>query len=293
MKPVPFRFACATTREEANRYLLEYQEDAKLLAGGQSLLPLMNLRLATPRILVDITRVGDLNGIAFTSNGVEIGATTRHRDVERSSNVCREFGAIADALPLLGHVAIRNVGTVGGSVAHADPAAEWPALLLAFEAILEIESAAGPNRSAPAEGFFTGWFSTALRPEEMLTKVRLPPQAPGTGSALVEIARRRGDFALAGSVAVVNTVDGRISDSRIALMGASDTPIRARAAEEAIRGMVAEAATFEAGARVAQASSHPVGDVHADGMVRSRLLGVAVRRSLALAASRAGGRDAS
>jgi aerobic carbon-monoxide dehydrogenase medium subunit len=271
--------------EEALTSLAEAGEDAKILAGGQSLMPLLSLRLARPSVLVDLGRVPGLDGVIERNGTVSIGAMARERAVERSAVVAEKVPLLAAALPLIGHPAIRNRGTVGGSVAHADPSAEIPAVALALEAEMVINSAARGERRVPAADFFQGFFTTALEPDEVLVAVCFPVAAPGTGVAFVEAARRHGDFAMVGAAAVVNAGEGRITSARITLIGVADTPLRRPEAEQALLGAEIDSAPFEQAAAMAGEGLTPASDIHGTSTYRTHLARVLTRRALEQAVS--------
>ena len=236
MKPAPFDYHRPESVEEALSLLARHGYDAKLLAGGQSLVPAMNFRLSQPAVLVDLNRVPDLAYVHERDGALRIGAMTRQRAAERSEAVARRAPLLAEALPFVAHAQIRNRGTMGGSIAHADPAAELPAVMLALGARFHL---AGPNgpRAVAAEDFYTGLFGTALEPEEMLTEIEIPAARPGAGWAFDELSRRHGDFALAGVAAsVVLDASGRCAQARVALLGVGDGTVLARAAADALEG---------------------------------------------------------
>jgi carbon-monoxide dehydrogenase medium subunit len=277
VKPPPFVYVAPTSLDEAVTALAEHGEDAKVLAGGQSLIPLMSLRLARPTALVDLNGVDELSSIAV--NGMTaIGAMTRHRAVERSADVAKQVPLLAAAIPYIGHVAIRTRGTIGGSLAHADPAAELPAIALALDATFEATSTRG-TRTISAADFFVGYFTTALEADEILTKVTFPNAAPGTGVSVQEMARRHGDFAMVAAAASV----APSGDVRIALINVSDTPVRAVEAEAAMR----QGAPIDEVAAVAARDLEPTADLHASAAYRRSVAQVLVRRALTEAASRA------
>jgi carbon-monoxide dehydrogenase medium subunit len=281
VKPPPFVYVAPTSLDEAVTALAEHGEDAKVLAGGQSLIPLMSLRLARPTALVDLNGVAELSSIAV--NGMtSIGAMTRHRAVERSADVAKQVPLLAAAVPYIGHVAIRTRGTIGGSLAHADPAAELPAIALALDATFEATSTRG-TRTISAADFFVGYFTTALEADEILTKVTFPNAAPGTGVSVQEMARRHGDFAMVAAAASV--APG--GDVRIALINVSDRPVRAVEAEAAMR----QGAPIDEVAALASRDLEPTADLHASAAYRRSVAQVLVRRALTEAAARA--KDAS
>lgn len=290
MKPPVFEYRAPGTLEEALEILAEKGWEAKVLAGGQSLVPAMNFRLADPGFLVDLNRIGDLAGIRETGRGgIEIGAMTRQADAEASDLVARRAPLLAEALPWVAHVQIRNRGTVGGSLAHADPAAEIPAVALALGATLEARRAGGGIRRIGADDFWPGLFASALEPDEILTVVEIPPIPDRSGFAFEELARRSGDFALVG-VAVAVRLDeaGACEEARIALLSVADRPILAREGAAALVGERPTAARIaEAAGAVAAEDVDPPSDVHATAAYRRRLSEVLVRRALERAFGRA------
>ena len=292
MKPPRFDYVLPRGVEEALSVLAQHGEQAKVLAGGQSLVPLLNFRLVRPAYLVDLNDVAGLDGIRVADGWLCIGAMTRQRAVETSALVRERCPLLAEAMPQIGHTQIRNRGTIGGSLAHGDPAAELPAVVAALGGELVLQSARGRRVLTP-EQFFVGYLTTAAAPDELLVEVRLPVTPPRTGSAFLEVSRRHGDFALVG-VAVTLTIDeaGVCTAGAIALTGVGPTPVVAREAARALVGArLAPAAFEEAGSRVA-AGVEPDGDLHASSEYRKHLASVLTRRALARAAERAGGRGA-
>ena len=280
MKPAPFEYARPDSLEEALALLAQHGSDAKPLAGGQSLIPAMNFRLATPAVLVDLNAVNELSYIR-NDNGIRIGAMTRHRAVERDARVAQAAPLVAQALPWVAHAAIRTRGTIGGSLAHADPAAELPAVMLALDARFTLKRP-GHQRTVAAADFFTGLFSTAIEPGELLTEIAIAPQAPRTSCAFDEFSRRHGDFALAG-VAAVATVDaqGRCESLRVALLSLADRPVPGSHATSALVGQHPTADAIRAAAEaVAEHDIDPTTDIHASSRYRRRLAAVLTRRVL-------------
>jgi len=288
MKPPVFDYAAPTTLAEAIALLVQHEGDAKVLSGGQSLVPLLNMRLARPAVLVDLARVPDLDYVRSEGDGFAIGAMTRQRTVELSPLVQAQHPMLHAGMLLIAHPQNRNQGTVGGSLAHADPAAELPALALALEASFH---ATGPQgeRSIAASDFFLTYLTTALDSREILTAVRFPTLPARTGWSIVEVARRHGDFALAGVVAVVALQpDGRCASARLVLFGVGSTPIRAQSAEQLLVGQPGEPAVFARAATQAAADlEEPLSDVHATAIYRRDLARVLTGRALAEATSRA------
>jgi carbon-monoxide dehydrogenase medium subunit len=273
VKAPRFEYFDPTTREEALELLAEYGEDAKVLAGGQSLVPLLNFRLAHPRVLVDINRVADLAGM---QDGLRLGAMVRQRALEGCA-----CPLIRQALPSIGHLQIRNRGTLGGSLAHADPSAELPAVMVALEASFKVQRKAG-ERGVGAEEFFVGQLVTVLEPDEMLVEVEVPAWPERTGSSLQEVAIRRGDFAL-GGVATMLSLDaeGRISGARIVPFGVGDRPVRQREAEASLLGSPPGEDAFAQAGRIVAERVEPWDDIHASAAYRRRLADLLTRRALA------------
>jgi carbon-monoxide dehydrogenase medium subunit len=288
MKPASFEYAAPETLAEAVALLQEHDMEAKLLAGGQSLMPLLNMRLARPGVLIDLGRVAGLDYIREEGPAIALGAMTTKRSVERSELVRARQPLLHAATVLIAHPQIRSRGTVGGSMAQADPAAEYPAVALALDAELR---AVGPGgeRTIRAEDFFVTYLTTALEPAEVLTELRVPMLPQRSGWAVREVARRHGDFAMAG-VAMTLSLDGRgrCADARIVLFGVGPTPQRARGAEQVVVGEPpGESAFAEAGRRCSEDLEEPLSDVHASAEYRRHLARVLVRRGLAEAAGRA------
>jgi aerobic carbon-monoxide dehydrogenase medium subunit len=294
VKPAPFDYFAPGTLDDALALLAEHGDDAKPLAGGQSLIPAMNFRLARPRVLVDLNRVAALSYVRSEKaggeggGGVEIGAMTRQRVVERSDVVARAAPLLAEAMPAIAHPQIRNRGTVGGSIAHADPSAELPAVALALDARFRARSATG-ERTIVAADFFKGMLETALEPGELLVEIALPPLQPRTGTAFLEVARRHGDYALVGVAAVV-TLDatGRCQAARIAFLSVGDGPVLAVEAGKTLVGQKRSDELLRAAAdAAAKRDVDPPSDIHASAAYRRRLVEVLTRRALARAFERA------
>lgn len=288
MKPPPFEYAAPGTVEEAVSLLARGAGEAMLLAGGQSLVPLLAMRLARPALLVDLRRVGGLVGIREEGRALVVGAMTPKRELERSALAAQRQPLLRAATLLIGHPPIRNRGTVGGSLAQADPAAEYPAVAVLLDAELR---AVGPSgaRAIAARDFFLGPLTTALAPDEVLVEARWPALAPRTGWSIQEIARRHGDYALAGAAATL-TLDARgaVEQARLVLFGIRPTPLRATAAEQLLAGAPPDAGGLERAARAAAAGPEDLlEDVHASAEYRRQLAGVVAARALAEAAARA------
>lgn len=269
MKPPPFDYVAPTSVSDATQALRAHGEDAKVLAGGQSLIPLLSLRLARPTVLVDLNRIPELAGVTVddAAGTTTIGAMTRHRTLERNADIARTVPLLAAAAPYIGHIAIRSRGTIGGSLSHADPAAELPAIALALDATIVTTA-----REIAAADFFDGYFTTTLAPDEIVTAVRFPIAPTGTKATVKEVARRHGDFAM---VAVAVQVTDR--DARIALINVADRPVRAHAAEAALR----DGATFDDIADLATRDLDPVSDLHATADYRRTVAKTLVTRALA------------
>jgi carbon-monoxide dehydrogenase medium subunit len=288
VKPPRFRYFTARSVAKAAQLLAEQGEEARLLAGGQSLLPLLNLRLARPSALIDLNEIQELAYIRPWDGGLAIGALTRDAALERDPLAAARQPLLVEAAHHVGHPAIRHRSTLGGSLAHADPAAELPAVMLALEAAITVQSAAG-SRTIPATAFFQGPFQTAMQHGEVLTEVRLPGLPPRSGTAFLEFARREGDYALAGVAAVVTLAeDGTIAQARLGLCSVGPTPLRASPAEAVLRGRRPDDAAWRAAAEaVASELKEPPADIHGSADYRRHLAGVLTQRALALAAGRA------
>lgn len=277
MKPGSFEYHRAHDLDEACRLLADAGEDAKVIAGGQSLVAMMNLRLARPAALIDIDRLPGLGHVLAEAGSLRIGALTRHVHLERHPGVMPGFELLRDAASLVGHLPIRARGTFGGSIAHADAAAEWCVLALLFDARIRAASIRG-SRELTAATFFQGLFSTALAPDEILTEVVMP--AGFTNASIREFSRRHGDFATALVAVGWVTEDGRIRRPRVALGGVADRPLRSAAAEELLEGEEPSLELFEAvGARVTDTLTPPA-DLHASAAHRGRVAGVLAVRAL-------------
>jgi aerobic carbon-monoxide dehydrogenase medium subunit len=280
VKPPAFAYEAPESLEEALALRAEHAGDSAVLAGGQSLMPLLNLRMAFPGTVIDVGRVSELSGIREWDGGVAIGATTRQRAAEHSDLIAQRAPLVSRALPNVGHTAIRNRGTVGGSIAHADPAAELPAVALALDAELVARSSSG-ERTIPASEFFAGYLTTTLEPHELLVEIRLPALAAGHGTAFVELARRHGDFALVGvGAAVALEPSGAIADARLVFIGVGGTPVRAREAEALLRGAMPTDEVYAEVAERAKDELDPGSDSHASASYRRRVAGVLARRAL-------------
>lgn len=279
MKPAPFAYHRPTSLDEALALLARYGPDGRILAGGQSLVPALNMRLAAPAALIDINRLPGLDGISLGPDGLVIGALARHADVETSPLVLRHARLIALAMPHVGHRAIRTRGTMGGSVALADPAAELPACLLALDAVIRVTGPA-TQREIPAARFFRGIYTTDLAPGEMVTAIVVPPGQEAWESRFGELARRHGDYALVGLAAHCRVENGIAVEVRLAFCGVGSTPVRAGRAEVELRGRALDARARAAAVRALDADLDPPGDVHASPALRRHLARVLLARVL-------------
>ena len=269
MKPAPFAYKKARSLEEAMS-LLGAGKDARLLAGGQSLIATLNMRLSAPALLIDINGIGGLDGIALKDGRLEIGALTRHAAAERSEAVAKHAPLIACAMPHIGHPAIRNRGTLGGSIAFADPAAELPACLLALDGEVD---AVGPKgkRTVKAADFFKGLFETALGPQDVLTAIRVPAAGPQTRTGFAELARRHGDYAMVGLAGCARADGKGLADVRLAFFGVGAMPVRPKKSEAAL-------AAGDVDSAVKALDLDPPDDVQATAKVKKHLAGVLLRR---------------
>jgi len=286
MKPVAFDYLAAESLGSALSALSQAGGDGKILAGGQSLLPMLNFRLLRPSLLIDINRIPGLAYVEAAEGAIRIGALTRHHALEASSLVEAHLPVLGAAMRHVAHLAIRNRGTIGGSLSHADPAAELPMLALLLDAKIGIHSLNG-RRTAAAREFFVGALATSLGEDEMVTDVELPKLPPGTGWAFAEVARRRGDFALAAVGVTISARDGKAAQVRIAMMGVGETPLRAPEAETLLAGRAIDAAAIEQAAAAMQAIIAPNTDLHASADYRHFLIGALARRAIDTAWRRA------
>jgi carbon-monoxide dehydrogenase medium subunit len=278
------------TVSEAVGLLAEHQDEASVLAGGQSLIPLLALRLARPAVLIDINGIGELSGVSAADGWVAIGAMTRDYVAEESETVADAVPLLAAALPLIGHEAIRSRGTVGGSLAHADPAAEMPAVARALDAEFVVRGPSG-ERVVPVAEWFEGYLTTSRRPDELLVEVRFPAAGRGTGISFQEVGRRHGDFAIVGLAASLTLSGDAISDARLAFAGVSDVPARAASAEDLLIGEGPSAELFDEAARRATDDIDPPADLHGSSEYRKKVAVALVRRGLRAAADSAGERQ--
>lgn len=287
MKPAPFEYFAPETVDEAVALLAEHGDEAKPLAGGQSLIPAMNFRLARPSVLVDLSRISSLQGIHQVNDDLVIGAMTRQRDVEKSSLVKAGAPLVHCAMPLIAHPQIRNQGTFGGSLAHADPASELPAVALALDAHLKLQGPGG-ERIVAAKDFFLALFETAVQPDELLTAITLPPPMPRTGAAFQELSRRHGDYALVGAAATITLgTDGKIRNARLVFMSVGEIPVDAVVATQSLVGEKVSDEVLRAAARQAASEEiDPTNDIHATAAYRRHLAEVIGFRALRQAADR-------
>jgi aerobic carbon-monoxide dehydrogenase medium subunit len=290
VKPPPFEYVAPRTLDEALEALATSPGEAKLLAGGQSLIPLLNFRLARPRLLVDLNRVPGLAYIVERDGGIALGAMTRDAAVERELRVALQLPLLAEAIRWVGHAAIRSRGTIGGNLAHADPAAELPAVAVCIDAELSVVGPGG-RRKVAAEDFFLGYLTTALQPDEILVECWLPAAQPSTGQAWLEFARRHGDFALVGVAASLTLDREDVRDARIVLTGVGGVPFRAREAETLLVGGPVDERVTAAADAVCSAID-PDSDIHASKEYRTHLAGVLTERAVRTAYERALARNA-
>ena len=286
MKPAKFDYFAPESVAEALELLRAHGGDAKILAGGQSLMPVMNFRLARPAAIIDINNIGELAFIREDGEGVAIGALTRQRAIERSDLVRRRTPLLAEATQFIGHLPIRSRGTIGGSLANADPAAEDPALALALDATMVLASHRGERRVA-ARDFFTGLLETAIAEDELLTGIEFPATPAGEGWGFREISRRHGDFALAGVAARITVAEGRIAAAHLAACGVGPGPLPLVAAAAALAGQEPSDAAIDAAAECAAGEIDPMSDVHASAAYRRELVRAMTARALHDARERA------
>jgi carbon-monoxide dehydrogenase medium subunit len=282
MKPSPFAYARPEQLSDVIASLAKWGDDAKVIAGGQSLIPLLNLRLAHPAVLIDISDVERLSGISIEGDEVVIRATTRQREAEHSDELATLCPLIGQALRYVGHAQIRNRGTVGGNLAHGDPASELPAVALALDAEFLSAGPSGKRRIAAAD-FFVGPYTTALGSDEVLCEIRLPVTT-GSGTAFLELARRAGDYALAGVAACIRVDEaGNVDRAALAGCGVDSVPVRLSGAEAAVLGRRLDADALRDAAEAASSEVNPPTDIHADDLYRRRLVGTLVKRAIQVA----------
>ncbi len=296
MKPARFEYFAPTSLAEALELLQEHGDDAKVLAGGQSLMPMMNMRLARPKVVADINRIPGLDYISPTPDGgLAIGALTRQRSVEKSTVVKERIPVLAAAMPSIGHFQIRNRGTVGGSISHADPAAELPAVCFALDGEFVLSSASKQRVLKPQE-FFISHLTTAIEPGELLTEIRLPARSPAGSQewtwGFQEVCRRQGDFAMVGAVSLLQLDDGGVCQTAcITMFGVGGTPLRIRRAEEALLGNRINGSVLEEVSKIVSEELEPGSDIHASAAYRKEVGGVIARRTLEAAVNRINGGD--
>ena len=287
MIPASFDYVAPQTLEEAMRALVDYGDEAKILAGGHSLLPLMKLRLAAPKLLIDLRRISGLSGMTEQDNKIVIGALSTHYQIESSDLVMQKCPLLAQTARAIGDVQVRNRGTIGGSLTHADPAADWPAAILALGGELKLN---GPNgeRTLQAEKFFLGAMTTAIEPTEILTEIRVPVFARRCGSAYLKMAQQASGFAIIG-VAVWLKIDqqGRCEDIGIGVTGLGEKPFRAHAVEERLRGNKLTPKLIEENVSQIAEGIDPLEDLHASAKFRAHLARVYTSRAIQQAAKRA------
>ncbi len=284
MKPAPFQYIRASSIEDAVSALAEDGE-TRVLAGGQSLIAMMNLRLVKPERLIDINRLSMLDYLRLEDGVLEIGALTRHETIKASPLVAEYCPLLAEAYRFVAHKAVRNRGTIGGNLCHADPASETPAVAIAVGATLLLRSAGG-ERSVDAEDFFLGLYETATRPDELLTEIRIPSRVVGEGWAFAEVSPRQGDFAIVAIAATLGLEDGKAASAGLVCAGVGDRARRIEAAEQAIIGSRVDEGSIDAAAAAARAAVDPQGDFHADPEYRRDLVATLTRRALGQAHAR-------
>jgi CO/xanthine dehydrogenase FAD-binding subunit len=288
MKPAPFKYIAAATLEQALALKAKYGDDAKFLAGGQSLIPAMNFRLARPAVLIDINALKECSGITpHEDGGTRIGALTRYRTLQNDGSLGLAFPLFGEALPHIAHPQIRNRGTIGGNLSHADPASELPALAVAMEAMIKVK-ASTHERTIAAADFFQGLLTTDLQPDEMLVEIELPAPKPRTGTCFSEVARRRGDFALAGAATMLTVdQDGLCTQARLVLCGLGETPVDASDAAAILIGERVDTERMDHVADSVRRLIEPAGNVHGTPDYQRHIAGVLTQRTLTTAYGRA------
>jgi carbon-monoxide dehydrogenase medium subunit len=286
MKPATFEYVVVDSVMKAVTVLSEARGEAKILAGGQSLVPMLNFRLVRPAILVDINRIRELAFIEETGNTIRVGALTRHYELEICPVLAKHLPVVASAMTHVAHLAIRNRGTIGGSLSHADPAAELPMMALLLNATLHVVSSKG-ERTVAALDFFRDALTVDLGEDEIVTEIHLPKLPPNTGWGFEEVARRAGDFAVAAVAATVTASDGKIEEARIALTGVAPTPVRAQKAEALLHGEKIETKLIERVIEAVRSMIAPDSDLHASSDYRRHLAGVLTGRAVRAAWKRA------
>jgi CO/xanthine dehydrogenase FAD-binding subunit len=286
MKPAPFSLLRPKSVDEALSLLRSHSDEAKVLAGGQSLVPLMNFRLARPSYLVDLNQIEALSGIKIEDRTLTIGAMVRQREVERSPVIAERLPILRDAMEQVGHAAIRNRGTVGGSLVHADPSAELPLLSVTLDGVFQLQSLRG-KRAVAARDFYQGYLVTDIASDELLIEITLPLPPPGAGWCFTEIARRHGDFAIVAAAIVLGLDRNRRLDfARVGLGGVGPTPIRVTAAEDMLVGQKPDTELYRRAGDAAAHAIDPPNDIHASATYRRHISSVLVRRALATAEAR-------
>lgn len=291
MKPAPFEYVAPTSLEAAVEALVAADGDGKVMAGGQSLMPLLNFRMTRPTVVVDLMKIPGLSFIELRGDSVAIGALTRHADLEFSDLIAKKLPVMAAAMPHVAHLAIRNQGTIGGSISHADPAAELPMLALFYGATIRAQGPGG-RRDIPAKEFFVSALATCLEPDEIVFEIEFPLLASHGGWAFEEVARRFGDFALASIALSIERRAGGIADARVAVMGVAETPLRLHEAEQALRGVEGGTGSAARFADIVRASVSPDGDIHVSADYRRNLLGALAEKAFMTAWARAAGEQA-
>lgn len=279
VKAPDFDYVRPDSLDKVYALLEQYGDDARILAGGQSLLSTLNLRLSEPRLLIDIGGLAQLRGISAAGGTIRIGALTRHSEIEVSPLLAQHVPLMAMAAPHIGHKAIRNRGTLGGSIAHADPSAEWPACMVALDANIVLLGRKGERRVKAGE-FFRDLYSTALAPGEIVTACEVRPAAAGMRHGFDELARRRGDFAIVGLAAAAQMSAGKIEQVRLVFFGSGNLPIRARAAESSLAGRRPDDAAIAAAQAALARELHPTADLYHGAATKQHLAGVLMRRVL-------------
>ncbi len=287
MKPAAFVYIAPNSLEAAVEAIAAANGDGKILAGGQSLMPLLNFRMARPSVIVDLMHIPGMSFIERRGDTVAIGALTRHADLEFSDLIAQKLPVMAAAMPHVAHLAIRNKGTIGGSLSHADPAAELPMLAVFYGATIKVQGSGG-RRDIPAEDFFVSALTNCLDPDEIVFEIDFPVLTSHAGWAFEEVARRFGDFALACIAVSLEILDGRIVDARVAVMGVADTPRRLREAEDALRGE-GEPKTAAKFGKIVRACVSPESDIHVSAEYRKNLIGALAERAFTTAWMRAAG----
>lgn len=286
MKLPPLEYACPDTLKEAVALLASRDGDAKAIAGGQSLMPMMAFRIATPTLLVDLRKLTELRGIKISADGVRLGALVRWRDILDDKRLATAHPLLQAAVTHVAHYQIRNRGTVGGSIAHADPAAEMPGIAVTCDAEVTVAGTSGP-RVIPARDFFVGALTTALEPDEIITEIKLPAWPAGRHWGFQEFARRRGDFAMAAAALFYDQdASGKASNAHVGIIGVGDLPLRLSEVEAVLNGRILDEATMARAAEVTSATVNAQQDIHAGAAYRRSLAGTMVERALRDAAAR-------